>query len=54
MIVPGILLALMPAAVTWLVAYRNGYPKMKRATFGQQFTAFRESIWGLPRLLGMI
>jgi len=46
-IVPGVLLALMLAAVTFFVAQRNGYPKMPRATIGQQFTAFRESIWGL-------
>lgn len=46
-IVPGVLLASMLAAVTWFVAYRNGYPKMKKATLGQQFTAFRESLWGL-------
>jgi C4-dicarboxylate transporter DctM subunit len=38
---------LMLAAVTWIVAYRNDYPKMKRATLGQQFRAFRESVWGL-------
>src|SRR5205823_11429146 len=42
-IVPGIILALMLAAVTFVVALRNGYPKMPRATLGQQWTAFRES-----------
>jgi C4-dicarboxylate transporter DctM subunit len=52
-IVPGIILALMLAAVTWFVAYRNGYPRMKRATFGQQVTAFRESFWGLL-LIGIV
>jgi C4-dicarboxylate transporter DctM subunit len=46
-IVPGVILALMLAGVTWLVADRNGYPKLKRATFGQSFKAFRESLWGL-------
>src|ERR1700727_567937 len=46
-IVPGILLASMLAAVTWFIAYRNGYPKMPRATLMQQWTAFRESLWGL-------
>src|SRR3982075_2489407 len=46
-IVPGIILALMLAAVTFLVALRNGYPKMPKASLGQQWTAFRESIWGL-------
>src|SRR5882724_11202205 len=46
-IVPGIVLALMLAAVTFVVALRNGYPRMPKATIGQQFTAFRESLWGL-------
>ncbi len=46
-IVPGVILALMLAAVTWFVAWRNGYPRMKKATIGQQFKAFRESLWGL-------
>ena len=46
-IVPGILLACMLAAVTWYIAWRNDYPRMPRATFGQRWTAFRESLWGL-------
>src|SRR6201992_48628 len=46
-IVPGILLASMLAGVTWLVAWRNGYPKMPKAPFAEQFHAFRESLWGL-------
>ncbi len=52
-IVPGIVLALMLAAVTFVVALRNGYARMPRATLGQQFTAFRESLWGLL-LIGIV
>src|SRR3569833_563859 len=52
-IVPGVILALMLAAVTWFVAWRNGYPRMKKATLGQQFTAYRESLWGLL-LIGIV
>src|SRR3954463_14809473 len=52
-IVPGIILALMLAAVTFAVALRNGYPKMPKASFGQQWTAFRESLWGLL-LIGIV
>ncbi len=52
-IVPGVILALMLAAVTWFVAWRNGYPRMKRATLGQQWSAFRESVWGLA-LIGIV
>ncbi|WP_213769703.1 TRAP transporter large permease subunit [Bradyrhizobium sp. dw_78] len=46
-IVPGILLAAMLALVTWFIARRNDYPRMPRATFREQFHAFRESLWGL-------
>src|SRR5215472_13694155 len=52
-IVPGVILALMLAAVTFFVARRNNYPRMKKATIGQQFTAFRESLWGLL-LIGIV
>src|SRR3979490_853830 len=41
-IVPGISLALMLAGVPFVVALRNGYPKMQKATLGHQWTAFRE------------
>lgn len=46
-IVPGLLLATMLAAVTWFVAQRNGYPRMPRATAGEIWRTFRDSIWGL-------
>ncbi|MGH6727497.1 MAG: TRAP transporter large permease [Pseudolabrys sp.] len=46
-IIPGIVLATMLGATTWYRAWRNGYPRMPRATFKERFTAFRESIWGL-------
>jgi C4-dicarboxylate transporter DctM subunit len=46
-IVPGILLAMMLAAVTWFISRRNDYPRMPKATLGEQFRAFRESLWGL-------
>jgi C4-dicarboxylate transporter DctM subunit len=46
-VVPGIVLATMLGATTWYRAWRNGYPRMPRASFKQRLTAFRESIWGL-------
>ena len=52
-IVPGVILALMLAAVTLFVAWRNGYPRMPKATLRQQWTAFRESLWGLL-LIGIV
>src|SRR5476651_863082 len=50
-IVPGLILAAMLAAVTWFIAWRNGYPRMQRASFRERFTAFREAIWGLLLLV---
>jgi C4-dicarboxylate transporter DctM subunit len=50
-IVPGIMLASMLAAVTWFIAWRKGYPRMPRATLRQQWTAFRESVWGLALIV---
>jgi C4-dicarboxylate transporter DctM subunit len=46
-VIPGIVLATMLGATTWYRAWRNGYPRMPRASFKESFVAFRESIWGL-------
>ncbi|MFZ6656849.1 TRAP transporter large permease [Undibacterium sp. TJN19] len=44
---PGMLLTAMLCATTWFLAKKNGYPRMKKATWGERWKAFRESIWGL-------
>ncbi|MFZ6743440.1 TRAP transporter large permease [Undibacterium sp. JH2W] len=44
---PGMLLTAMLCATTWFLARKNGYPRMKRATWAERWKAFRESIWGL-------
>src|SRR5580704_7564218 len=46
-IVPGLILATMLGATTWYRAWRNDYPRMARATWGECWRAFRDSIWGL-------
>ncbi len=46
-VLPGILLTSMLCAVTWWIAKKNNYPRMPKATWGQSFKAFRDSIWGL-------
>src|SRR6201997_3782849 len=46
-VVPGLMLAAMLGATTWYRAWRNDYPRMKRANWGECARAFRESIWGL-------
>ncbi len=46
-VVPGLMLALILGLVTWSRAYKNDYPRGKRASWGERFRAFRESFWGL-------
>jgi C4-dicarboxylate transporter, DctM subunit len=46
-IVPGVILALMLATVTWFIAWRNNYPRLPRATWRQRLHALHDGIWGL-------
>jgi C4-dicarboxylate transporter DctM subunit len=44
---PGILLTVMLCTTTWVIAKKNGYPRMRKSTWGQRWKAFRKSVWGL-------
>ena len=46
-VLPGTLLTIMLCAVTWFLAKRRGYPRLARASWGETWRAFRESLWGL-------
>jgi len=46
-IVPGIILALMLASVTWFIAWRNNYPRLPRASWAERLRALHDGIWGL-------
>lgn len=46
-VVPGILLALVLMAVTFVTAKRKGFPTLPRAGLREVWTAFREAFWGL-------
>jgi C4-dicarboxylate transporter DctM subunit len=46
-LLPGTLLALMLAAVTWYIARKNNYPRMKRADWLERWQFFRKAVWGL-------
>ena len=46
-VVPGLILAVSLGLTTWYRAKSNDYPRMKRASWGERFTAFRECFWGL-------
>src|SRR3984893_3999806 len=46
-LVPGLMLATMLGITTFYRAWRNDYPRMARASWGECLRAFRESFWGL-------
>jgi C4-dicarboxylate transporter DctM subunit len=46
-LLPGILLTIMLCGVTWYIAKKNNYPRMTKATWGERFRFFRDSVWGL-------
>jgi C4-dicarboxylate transporter DctM subunit len=46
-IVPGMALAALLGATTWYRAWRNDYPRLPKASFGERLRTFRNSIWGL-------
>ena len=46
-LVPGLMLATLLGLTTWYRAWRNDYPRMPRASWGECFRALRESFWGL-------
>jgi C4-dicarboxylate transporter, DctM subunit len=46
-LLPGIMLTTMLCTVTWFLARKHNYPRMKKSTWAQRWKAFRESIWGL-------
>jgi C4-dicarboxylate transporter DctM subunit len=46
-VIPGVMLAFLLGVTTWYLARKNNYPRMKRASWGERFAAFRKSAWGL-------
>ncbi|MBN9050780.1 MAG: TRAP transporter large permease subunit [Rhizobiales bacterium] len=46
-VIPGLILATMLGFTTWYRAWKNDYPRLPKASWGETFTAFRESVWGL-------
>src|SRR6516165_4777247 len=46
-VVPGLMLATLLGLTTWYRAWRNDYPRMPRASWGECLRAFRQSFWGI-------
>jgi C4-dicarboxylate transporter DctM subunit len=46
-LLPGILITVMLCTVTWYIARKRDYPRLPKASWGERWRAFRESVWGL-------
>ena len=46
-VLPGLALAATLGGVTWYRARKFDYPRQPKASWGERFRSFRESIWGL-------
>ena len=46
-VVPGIMLAFFLGLTTWYLARKHGYPRMAKAGWGERWSTFRKSAWGL-------
>ena len=46
-LLPGTLLTIMLCAVTWYLARTRDYPRLNRASWGETWKPFRDSVWGL-------
>ncbi len=46
-VIPGLILAAVLAAVTWWIAWRNDYPRLTKASWGERLITFRKAAWGL-------
>src|SRR6266576_1226832 len=53
-VVPGLTLATMLGLTTWYRARKNNYPRLPKASWGERFRTFRQSIWGLLLIVVVI
>src|SRR5205807_87047 len=53
-VIPGLVLATMLGLTTWWRARKNNYPRLPRASWGERFRTFRQSIWGLLLIVVVI
>nr|WP_316643955.1 TRAP transporter large permease subunit [uncultured Roseateles sp.] len=53
-VVPGLCLSFLLGVTTWYRARKYDYPRMPKATWGERWASFRESIWGLLLIVVVI
>jgi C4-dicarboxylate transporter DctM subunit len=50
-VIPGLILATMLGMTTFYRAWKNGYPRMPKASWIESIRAFRDSFWGLALIV---
>ena len=53
-VVPGLCLSFLLGFTTWWRARKYDYPRMPKASWGERWRAFRESMWGLLLIVVVI
>jgi C4-dicarboxylate transporter DctM subunit len=53
-VIPGLVLATILGAVTWYIAWKNDYPRLAKADWGQRLRTLREAFWGLALIVIVI
>ena len=46
-VIPGIMLATLLGVTTFYRAWKNGYPRLPKASWAERWIAFRKCVWGL-------
>ncbi len=46
-VIPGLMLAFLLGLTTWIIARKNNYPRLPRASWKERWVSFRKSVWGL-------
>ncbi len=50
-VIPGLVMAAMLGGMTWYRAKKFNYPRQPKASWGERFRTFRESVWGLMLII---
>ncbi len=53
-VLPGLILSVLLGITTWYRARKNDYPRLPKASFGERWRAFRDSMWGLLLIVVVI
>ncbi|MBR9971072.1 TRAP transporter large permease [Magnetospirillum sulfuroxidans] len=53
-VIPGLMLATLLGAVTWYRAWKNGYPRLPKASWGERLRTLKDASWGLSLIIIVI